>query len=116
MLRNIETLVAWQAAAAHAITFFRKAPRPPRIQLVEVADHSSEAFDDMWQHGQLVVEMLKEQANEYAENADGRLSDWIEANCAAPRPNQSRTRPCRVHSEAGLMALLKEGKLVRAAY
>ena len=113
MLRNIQTLVAWHAAAHAAIRFFKSSPRVPHIRLVELADYSSEAITDMKTNGRAIVDSLKKEIAGLYTNAAGNeaepLYDWIEDHCKVPQSNEA-IRPLRVHAEAGLMALLKKAQ------
>ena len=113
MLRNVQTLVAWPAAADAAVSFFSHNSRPPRIRLVELADHSSEAIIDIKKNGRSIVDSLKKEITDlYGHMPQNRAEDlchWIEANLSATLAEEAFC-PLRVHAEAGLMALLTEAQ------
>ena len=107
-LRYMLTLVAWHSATRAIIKLSRKAGRAarmPEVSLVQLADHSRDAAQDVMTNGRTILKSLKAQIDdEYDPLEDGtRMIQWIEDNCKIP----NRIRPFRVHAEAGLMALLK---------
>lgn len=73
-------------------------------------DYSQEATDDIKENGSAIVDTLKKKARSYTTSKISLedLTRWIEDNCTTP---QRETRPLRVHSEAGLMALLQESQV-----
>ena len=108
-LRYILTLVAWHSAARAIIKLSRKVgriARMPEVSLVQLADHSRDAVEDVTTNDRAILESLKAQIEYECANhpEDGtRMAQWIEDNCKIPKI----IRPFRVHAEAGLMALLK---------
>ena len=111
MLRNVRTLIAWHTAASAAMSVFKKDAPIPHICLIDFGDHSQEAIDDIKENGGAIVDTLKKKAHSYTtpEVSLDDLTRWLENNCTVPQPGE--TRPLRVHSEAGLMALLQESQV-----
>ena len=98
MLRNLRTLVAWHAAAAAAYSLFNRTPRAPHFQLVELADHSDEAIDDIKKNGRAIIDSLKSEiATTYADQRES-LSHRIETLCKIPSPEE-KPRPLRAHAD-----------------
>ena len=107
-LRYLSTLRAWHIAARSVIMLVRKAyeiRRTPGVSLVRLRDRPNEAIDDVRRNGQAIIDSLNAQiAAEYtSDSQEGKLvAQWMEKNCRIPE----RIGPFRVHSEAGLMAML----------
>ena len=83
----------------------------PEVSLVQLADHSRDAAQDVMTNGRTILKSLKAQIDdEYDPLEDGtRMIQWIEDNCKVPQADEA-IRPLRVHAEAGLMALLKKAQ------
>ena len=101
-------------AAKAAAKFARVAGKTPQMSLVRLADHSSEARQDIEMHNEDVLNSLQDLISPRCAQDPETMraaSRWIEDRfdiIKAGSGDRKSQRPLRVHAEAGLMALIRE--------
>ncbi|KAI0690511.1 hypothetical protein C8T65DRAFT_671541 [Cerioporus squamosus] len=104
IFRCFRSLTAWHTAAVVVVAHLQRVGKSPTATIVRLADHSSDAVNDLRENHETVVDAILRRIDERVVDVVERSSatEWVKDQA---RLKVLKTGRFRVHAEAGLMAL-----------